>query len=364
MKKKQGFFSNLVFNLVMLCAVFLTATGFGAPAPVAMVAVGAGLVYTMIPDTMHMTVVRNEVLRKLFLSNLQSALFPANTFLDGVATDNAAAPGADANSIVTIEIPQDENTVETVVNPSVFPLEVGDQTDGKLTYSGSLIVSKPVRVGDLNQAQYSYDKRAAKLRLHVNTIQDEMAKLILNGWCPTNSTFIIPTTGSNRPASGVGATGNRKAITEADILSLKLLFDNANVPQEGRRLLINGQMENDLLVIERFTSVEKYGPNTAIMMGEIGRIHGFRIIKRSIIQSYDSSNVLKPFGAAAATSDQAAALAYHPDFVRYIKGTAMVYLDSQSRPEYVGKLMNAAIYGGGTFSRNSQIGVAALYEDN
>lgn len=191
-----------------------------------------------------------------------------------------------------------------------------------------------------------------------------MATLILNGWSPTQAGLIIPTTGANRPASGIGATGVRKAITEADILALKLLFDNRNIPQKNRRLLINGQMENDLLVIERFTSVEKYGPNTAIMEGEIGKIHGFRIIKRSAVQSYAADNTLKPYGAPTVTTDQAAALAYHPSFVRFIKGAPTIYLDAQPRPEMLGKLMNAAIYGGGSQARLSQIGVAALYEDN
>lgn len=325
--------------------------------------IGAAL-YAIIPSSQAVEpgTARNEVTRKIYTTQVENILRPSNSFLEGCIVDNVLAPGGDPAAIITVDIPQSTTDVESQIAPTVFPMQASEAVDSTLSYPGYLIATRPNRVGDLNQAQVVYDKVNNTVQKHAEKLLQDSAELILHAWCPTQSGLIIPTTGANRLASGTGATGNRKKITEADILSLKLLFDNANVPLAGRRLLVNGTQENDLLAIERFTEASKYGPGMSIMTGEIGMVHGFRVIKRSEVQSYASDGTRKAFRQATATNDNAAALAYHPNFVRYIKGNVKVYLDSVSRGEYLGKLMNAAVYAGGSQSRSSQIGVAALYE--
>lgn len=68
-------------------------------------------------------------------------------------------------------------------------------------------------------------------------------------------------------------------LTEDTILAAKLKLDLANVPDEGRSLVIRPEQENVLLKIDRFTSVDKIGANESIKNWQIGRIHGFDIFK-------------------------------------------------------------------------------------
>ena len=99
--------------------------------------------------------------------------------------------------------------------------------------------------------------------------------------------------------------------------------------------------------------------------GSVGIIYGFQIFMRSETLSYTEAAIPQPKarGAATAATDNQAAIFYHPDFVRHAKGNVMTYINP-NQGQYLGGTMNFSLRGGGTKSRLSEIGVAALVEDN
>lgn len=67
-------------------------------------------------------------------------------------------------------------------------------------------------------------------------------------------------------------------ITDEDILEARRLLNVQNVPQEERWLVVNPDQEKAMLSIANFIEQDKYGPNMAIMKGELGMVRGFRVI--------------------------------------------------------------------------------------
>jgi len=76
-------------------------------------------------------------------------------------------------------------------------------------------------------------------------------------------------------SQSVGAGGSD--MSEQTILDGKLLLDNADVPREGRYILVAPSQENVFLKIPRFSEAQITGVGGIIANGKIGRIHGFDV---------------------------------------------------------------------------------------
>lgn len=305
----------------------------------------------------------SEVLKRLFSNDLQEVLYPDNSFYAGAQQDVA---GVD---VETIEIPQDEDgEAEVVVNPTQLPLPIGTEEDKKKSYGADLLVTKPTVVTPNNQLLVSYDKRAAKLRKHVNTLERQIAERILYGWSPSVADFIRQTTGGGtRAASAPGATGTRKVSIEADWLWAFSKFNALDIPMEGRRVVVPPTMLEDLIAIKKAFGQGSEENNQLLAKGAVMRIFGFDVFMRSKTQVFTeaATPVKKAIGAATATTDNLSAVFYHPRFVRYAKGVVAVDMDPAPVPALAGgQSMNARVRSGGTMSRLSEKGILALVEDN
>lgn len=344
---------KLVFSLILIAGMVSNSVDFGTASMV----VGGLMLLTLVPSgAVDGMVARDEVLSRLFSSDLQEKLWPANEFYSGCQTDPNVAIDQES-----IEIPQDENGyAHTIINPKEFPLRTHTEKDAKKTYTTDLIATEPQLVTDLNQALVSYDKRAAKLRKHQNTLLDICALKIAYSWMTSKSEYKRETTGAVNRAAAVG-TGNRKKVSKDDIMWARTTMNKLNIPMSSRRLLIHPNMEEDLFYIDDFINSDKLRATGELANGSIGRIMGFDIYVRSETPVVAANGANKAYGAASAGDDNAVSLFYHTDMVRYAQGTPKVYI-SADRGEYLGTVMNAAVRCGGTIGRGSELGVLALYE--
>ena len=358
--KPITFIFKLIYNLVV-CS-FIAMAGAPLMGPAAFVLAGAMLIYSALPVKMYPDgALRNEVLSRLFSNDLQEKLFPNNTFFSSAQVDSGVAVNQES-----VEIPQDDGDAQVVINPDKYPLDTYTEEDKKKTYSPDLIATKPQLVTDLNQALTSYDKRAAKLRKHENRIRTEIADRIMHGWAPTKDEFIKQTTSANtRAAHAPGATGNRKRVADGDVLQFMSIMNDLDIPMEGRRMVAPAYMYEDL--VELMKEQKKYNDavNVIVEQGSIGVYYGFNIFLRSKTTIYtEAANPSKKApDAASSGTDNQSIIFWHPSFVRYAEGNVKVYVNLE-QGQYLGGTMNAAIRGGGTMSRLSELGVGALVEDN
>ena len=161
----------------------------------------------------------NEALKVLISSDVQKALFPNNSFYEGCQSDPA---GIDAENVT---IPQDETgTSPVLVNPTKLPLESYMEEDTKKVYQADFLITRPQPISWNNALLTSYDKRAAKIYKHTNSLGTALADRFIFGWTPSLATNIKSATGvPTRAATAPGATGTRKITIEQDYINLMTL---------------------------------------------------------------------------------------------------------------------------------------------
>jgi N4-gp56 family major capsid protein len=127
---------------------------------------------------------------------------------------------------------------------------------------------------------------------------------------------------------------NESDITDAAIRAMILSLDNADVPMDGRCLIIPPVVANDLLGINRFTEQQYIGSGDAIKTGKIGMIYG--------VDVFISSNC--PTVTSGAGTERVGLL-MHKDAMCLAEQVG-IRSQTQYKQEYLGTLYTAdTIYG-------------------
>ena len=92
-----------------------------------------------------------------------------------------------------------------------------------------------------------------------------------------NSDQVIWNTSNGAPG------GTFQAINEASILAALQRMDEANVPTEGRMLLVSPGQHTDLMTIDRFSSAD-YVNNQPVSTGRIGTLYGIPVYKSNTLK--------------------------------------------------------------------------------
>lgn len=298
---------------------------------------------------------------EIWATDIQENLYPMNPFMQRAADHSAWV------SHLTVHLPQAGNVPTVYKNNTSLPLSITDRTDADLTYSLNNYKAEPILIANLEELQISYDKRASVMYNYYQQIGKVVANQTLYAWAPSGASRITRTTGSAvATALAPSATGNRNAITLADIAALKAILDRDNVPAEGRILVMPSDIyNNQLLAISNIQAFYAYNRPT-LQDGKAPTIFGFEVVVRPSVVVYDSSAVLKSIGdngdpSTPATGDNLGVIAYHPAFVAKALGSINVYAN-ENRAEYYGSIFSAEVQHGASPLRTNYVGVAALIQ--
>ena len=151
--------------------------------------------------------------------------------------------------------------------------------------------------------------------------------------------------GSNGSTAYTGNSSNAADITDAGIRRMILTLDDADVPMDGRSLILPPIAANDLLGINRFTEQQFIGSGDAIKTGKIGQIYG--------VDVFISSNC--PSASGNSGADRVGMLLHKDALV--LAEQVGVRSQTQYKQEYLGDLFTAdTIYG--TAELRNDAGVA------
>lgn len=291
---------------------------------------------------------------EIWAADIAENLFPDNAFYAKAVIDDAYVVGK------TVHVPNAGSPPGVTVNRSSLPATAAARTDTDLTYTIDELTTDPSKLGFTESAQIAYDKRISLLKDHIGALQDATALRFAYAWGAV--TNIIRTTGTARAAYKSGQTGDRKAITKADILNAQRILNGHNVPQSGRIMLIDSDLLVDLLSIDEFMSYDKLGYSN-LTEGAIGRILGFDVMIRSwtVLYTNAATPVKVPVGTATAATHNVGTLFWHPGFVRRALGTVQLFEDL-GNPLYYGDIFSALALTGGAIGRNDEKGVVTLVE--
>ena len=305
------------------------------------------------------------LIKEIWVSDVQEALNRNADFLP-YSVDHSAYI-----AFGTVHVPQSGSNPTVVKNPATFPLAISERTDTDRTYALNQFALEPTLISNLDELQISYDKRQSVLGQQITTLTQRIGDEVAISWSATGASNIVGTTGSAVATSlAPGATGTRKAVTLADIAALANKLDKDNVPRQNRKLLMSTDMFWELFQISDVIRASYNGfqnqPNV-LANGIVAMLYGFEIMMRPVVSVYANSTTSpKAFGAATATTDNLACIAFHSTTVARALGSMTPLYDSGSngngKPEYLGSIFNMEVMLGSAILRADMKGVAALVQ--
>lgn len=299
--------------------------------------------------------------KEIWAADIAENLFPDNSYINQAVNEDMWVENK------TVHRPNAGAPPEVLRNRSTLPATSVQRTDTIVDYDIDEFTSTPNVIRDIEEIETSYDKRSSVLTNHTNELNRQIANWMGYKWAPSAAANMVRTTGDARVANVVGATGNRKMITIPDIIKVRALFDDMDIPQDNRNLLLPAHFYNDLIEKQwqYLLSLDKAG-KAKLDGGDVTMLFGFKIWTRGKKNILTYTNAATPVArtpdASALTTANAAALAWHKDYVGRAKGDVKIYANEDD-PTWYGSIFSAMVRAGGKSIYSDATGIAAIIED-
>lgn len=226
---------------------------------------------------------------------------------------------------------------DVLVNNTTYPIPIQDLTEGDIPVGLDKFQTKATRVTDDQLYALSFDKYSADVERHGNailTVKYKKAAHALAPYSHTDKTPVIPTSGE-ADASG------RKKMTVKDIISLKRAFDNMEVPEDGRVLVLCPDHVNDLLEADQSFKDKYYNYTT----GKLLNMFGFEVYTYVNCPYYTKEGVKVAYNVAPAATDLKGSFAFYRPLMFKAQGsTKMYYSEARTNPTTQESLVNFRHY--------------------
>ncbi len=291
--------------------------------------------------------------KQIWLSTIQENFYPNDSFAAHSVDDSAFV------TYKTVHVPNAGAPSGVVINRTTKPATVNQRTDNELTYDIDELTTNPIHIPNVDVVELSYDKRQSVLMNDRQQLQKAAMENLLYKWAAAGTT--IKTSGDTASAhTSDAATGTRKKITKGDVLKIATKFNADDVPLDGRYLLLDASMYNDLLTDLTDKELSAYLASANAQGGVLGRLYGFDIMMRSRVLRLNDGAVVK-WDAEGVATEVAAALAWQQGCVSRALGEIKMF-DSTDNPLYYGDIYSFLLRTGGALRRYDKKGVALLSE--
>lgn len=260
----------------------------------------------------------------------------------------------------TVHVPNAGAGAGITKNRSSYPAEVGSRTDYDLTYDIDKFEADPLLSQNLEEVELSYDKRTSMLQQSKENLRQAVIEDILHNWAK-DVTNKITTDGSAEDAHIPSATGKRKAMTKATVMEVKKKMDLDDVPSEGRCMLLDSVMYNQLLASLTDAEVVNFLAGANPETGVIGKYLGFEFYERSRALKTAAGGTLKDWGKSEAATDSAAGLAWQKGCVSRAMGEVVAFENTKDAT-YYGDVFSFGMRAGGSPIRHDKKGVVLIYQ--
>lgn len=290
--------------------------------------------------------------KQIWLNSIVEPLFANNTF---------AVRSIDHSPFVTdktVHVPNAGSAPSVVKNRAVFPASAAQRTDYDLTYDINEYSTDPVHIQNAEQVELSYNKRESVLKQMKAALADNVHIDLALSWVPSGYAK-VGTSGAATPSHLASTTGNRQAMTKADVLAIKNLFDLDDAPQGGRCMLLDAVMYNQLLSSLSESEAAAFNASVDAQRGIVGKLYGFDFYMRSTVFRVVAAGT--SMASSTAATDSAAGLAWQEDCVSRALGNHELF-ENEKDALFYGDVMSALVRAGGKYIRNDKKGVAVIYQ--
>lgn len=261
----------------------------------------------------------------------------------------------------TVHVPNAGQGAAVTKNRSSYPATVKGRTDTDLTYDLDIFETDPMLSQPMHDAELSYDKRQSIIGQSKANLQTMVTESILRSWVPSNPTKIV-TSGEKTEAAHIpDATGMRKALSKADIMAVKKKFDKDDIPADGRYMLLDAIMYNQLLDVLTDAETANFLAGANPETGVIGQYLGFNFYLRSVVLKTTTAGNIKDWTATGAATDSAAGLAWHQGVVSRAMGEVKGF-ENENDATYYGDVVSFSMRAGGAAIRQDKKGIVLIYQ--
>lgn len=289
---------------------------------------------------------------EIWVKSIIEGLFANNTF---------ASRSVDHSEFVdnkTVHVPNAGAAPNVEKNRTVFPATVTKREDTDLTYDMDEYTVDPVRIPHAEQVELSYNKRESVVRQSRRKLAQDIYDSLIYDWIPAG-VKVVETVGAVVAAHLTGSTGNRKGMSKKTVEEVQTLFDEQDLPEEGRCILLDARMYNQLMNSMTDAEQNNFLACADPARGVIGKYLGFDFYKRSKVAKAATDKTLKPWSAANAATDCAAGLAWQEDCVSRALGESVLF-DDEGNPLYYGDVISFLQRAGGRSIRADKAGIVLI----
>lgn len=289
----------------------------------------------------------------------------AREIVNGLFADNSFASKATNDDMYVdqgkkVHIPNAGAPSKTKKNRTTVPATAVKRTDIDIEYELDEFTTDPVYIPNAETIELSYDKRNSVIFQDREQIKEDALQNLLYRWDPTNANSIL-TSGAGADAYTDKATGKRKSITKEDVRRLMTKFDQQNIPQTDRYLLLDAVMYAQLLASMTETDNIGFFQAADVAKGIVGNLYGFNVMKRSQVLRYATGGALSTWDTTGQATDNAAGLAWHRGSVSRAMGEVKVF-NRTDDPLYYGDVYSFLVRCGGAIRRNDKKGICAIIQ--
>lgn len=237
-------------------------------------------------------------------------------FLDGIPELEAQImvdPLTDEN---TIHIPLETFTPDVLLNNTTYPIDVQNHADGTKTVNLDKYQTKATKITEDQALGASYDKIDSATKGHVKAINRTKFKKAIHALAPASDTDATP-------CVALPATYTAEDVYKA-IVALKGKFDDMEVPEDDRRLVLSSDHANALLTSEKYAAALFADKKSGRVSGLLA---GFKVYSFVGNPYYTTAGVKLAWGATPGATDKKASVAFYEDNVGKKTGILKQYYD-------------------------------------
>lgn len=232
--------------------------------------------------------------------------------------------------------------------------------EGNLRFELISHQTKPLTVTSLEDSITNYDKHGGTIRNTISGLVEFKGKSLLfqaGKDVAVSRTFL--TTGAATSKGPLGTT--RLAMTFQDFVNLGLAFDEDNVAEEGRFIILPAQMYADVISDPVMQKANELGTGEApIATGVVAKIAGINIMKKNTVLQMSGNTVggddaVDPFEDIN-KQEYHGAIAFVRDAIAYATTPVEVFENSGDTKKY-GDEFSSQIFGSANVARSDGKGL-------
>lgn len=262
-----------------------------------------------------------NIIPEIWASQLTENLFADNTFVARSINHSAFVNGS------KVHVPNAGGKPTITKNGTEFPASASKRTDIDVDYDIDIYRTEPIVVQNAEQVQLSYDKLNSVIYNAKEALTENIALSVLGNWlakCETQQTVLAA------------------QFTRAKVLELKKKFDEQDIPQNGRCIVLTPAAYSELLTDLQSAEQFAFSASANSQKGTIGTLFGFDFYMRSVIDTTENNTTI--------------GFAWYEGAVSRALGSIKIF-NNPGVAQYYGDLISAEVLAGGTAIRNDKSGI-------